>query len=160
MKMVCYFTHYWKNDTWRHMTEIKNQVQNYKLARAGSNLFRKRGVTPGDYVYIVTVFDGELFLGGSIHVENILDQDQVERYHDWGYKIWVSDDHIVSLIDFAMEFNPVRKVPFQIVNKLRFVSNTGIKPLKLIDGKIDGQTLRGVRRLSKGSAILLDEIVS
>jgi hypothetical protein len=158
MKMVRYYTQYWTNDTWRYMTEIKAQIQSYRLARAGSNIFRNRGVKPGDYVYIVTVIDGELFLGGRIHVDKILDQDQVEKYHEWGYKIWVSQDHIVSLIDSAMEFEPDRKVAFHLVKKLRFHSSGDLKPLKMVNGNIDRQTLRGVRRLSEKSAMLLDEL--
>ena len=154
--MVRYYTHYWQNATWKHMVKIKKEVKDYKLARAGSNMFRNRNVKVGDYVYVVTVINGELYLGGRICVEKILDQKQVEEYHDWGYEIWTSDDHIVSSLDKAMDFIPDRRIPADSVKNIKFHTRSGPKPLKFVNEMIDRQTLRGVRRLTEESTKLLD----
>src|SRR5437899_9179219 len=65
-----YFTHYWANDTWAENSHAEGEP----FRHAASNLFRSRGVASGDFVYVVTVQEGKLFLAGRIEVDRVLGQ--------------------------------------------------------------------------------------
>src|SRR2546428_3651803 len=69
-----YFTHYWANDTW----EENSRQEGKPLIHTASNLFRSRGVAIGDFVYVVTVLAGRLFLLGRIEVGAMLGQVAAE----------------------------------------------------------------------------------
>jgi hypothetical protein len=49
------------------------------LEHSASNEFRARGVTPGDLVYVVTVRNGQLYVGASLVVGQLLGQRAAER---------------------------------------------------------------------------------
>ena len=57
--MTRYWTCHWQNRHWRDDVNPE-----YKpVCSSGSNSFRKRGVSVGDVVYIVSLADGQLYLG-------------------------------------------------------------------------------------------------
>lgn len=149
-----YFTHYWNKDAWENARSSGEEGIPY----AFSNQFRKRGVAPGDYIYVLTVIAGDLFLGGRMEVGQILDQAEAERRR--GEKLSDGADHAFALKDSHTKMMFDRKVPKHVVRKL--VSVTEGKKSVLVfgeDGKLDQQTLRVVRELTLGSAQLLDEFI-
>lgn len=158
--MTRYFTHYWANPTWEIMAELLSTHVDGKLARAGSNRFRSKNIQSGDYVFVVTILDGQLRVGGRIIVDKVLDQADAEVYADWGFDIWQSDQHVAMPLKDAFSFTPENIVPVDDVKRLEFISGDSVKTLKFIDEKrLDPQTLRGVRELTPSSATLLNEYI-
>lgn len=154
--MQKYFTHYWQNDTWDFHQQ--NQHSGNLLDHIAGNLFRKRGVSVEDIVYVVTVIRGELYLCGCLTVGKICKGKQAAK--DLGVKasdLWQANEHII-----ASEATPMRwdlKVPLEITQKIKFASNTNPKLKFISSGKLDQQTLRGVRQLTADSAMLFDQLL-
>lgn len=139
-----FWTHYWKNDTW-------DEESDEPLDHAASNVFHSRGVAAGDRVYVVTVRDGHLYLGGVITVDAVVGQSEAERRLGKS-SIWAADDHVI-----AKESGPFvrdRQVADEVARGLRFLPNG--EPMEFKEGAIDTQTMRGVRELAPESAALLD----
>jgi hypothetical protein len=58
------------------------------------NQFIKRGVARGDYIYVVTVRQGHLYLIWRLYVGGILDHQQAkERF---GGDIWETEQYVVG----------------------------------------------------------------
>src|SRR5206468_1037169 len=112
-----YFTHYWANDTWAE----NSHTQDKPFRHAASNLFRSRGVASGDFVYVVTVLEGRLFLAGRIEVDRVLGQDEAEAIIGEG-PLWPADDHVVSKPGTEKPVQFDREVPLDVVKRLRFIS--------------------------------------
>lgn len=151
------FTHYWKNETWDDH-EDSGWFRRHHLEHAAGNLFESRGVGVGDLVYIVTVKQGRLFLGGRMRVEKITAQTECDEY--FGESLWPASTHLIAskAASTPMRFDCV--VPGELVRRLRFVSHEGPKPPCFdASGQLDRQTLRGVRELTRESAALLDSVL-
>jgi hypothetical protein len=150
-----YFTHYWANETW----EENSRQEGKQLIHTAGNLFRSRGVTIGDFVYVVTVLAGRLFLLGRIEVGAMLDQGEAEA--KLGERLWAADEHIIarSRTESPQRFG--REVPMNVTESLRFMGGEG-PAMKLAfdaDGLLDRQTMRGVRELTNPSAAALDPLL-
>src|SRR2546426_1511578 len=131
-----YFTHYWANETWAENSHEEGK----SFRHAASNLFRSRGLASGDFVYVVTILEGRLFLAGRIEVDRLLGQEEAEAVIGQG-SLWPADDHIVAK---AGTENPVRfhrRVPPDVVRRLRFLSGDGpaVAPLVDSEGRLDPQ---------------------
>jgi hypothetical protein len=158
--MKRYFTHYWKNTTW------DNQVRGYalesskELDHTASNMFRDRGISKGDNVYIITVKRGQLFLLCKLTVGYVCGFEKAARLLKTE-NLWGADDHIV-----AESPAPIRRkfdfpLPLTITEQLRFEGSGESKSPRFVKpGILDQQTLRGVRELDYGSAQLLDKFLS
>ena len=158
--MIKYFTHYWANTTWNDMVSIIEQHLDGKLLRAGSNLFNPIKINKGDKVYIVTVIQGQLYLGGRIIVDHILPHITAINFQDWGYPLWEANYHIIMNKESAGYFKPDNKIPNEVTKNLKFRSSGGLKKLKYEnEGILDRQTLRNVRQLTKISAERLDQFL-
>lgn len=155
-----YFTQYWDNSTWEDTAIFLQSTQNTILNHSASNLFRKRGVKPGDYVYIVTVMSGLLYLGTRIFVEKLLNKQEAEQYLNYRYELWDAKDHIVMPSEQAMKFNHKRVVPPHITEKLRILAPNGqtLFPQFKKSGELDESLFRGVKRLTAESAKFLDSL--
>lgn len=151
-----HFTHYWKNKTWRwHM---RNTDPGEHLRHAASNLFRQRGVGPGDTIYVVTVIRGELYLCAKMRVGRVCGEGEAARALGWEVnELWKAKDHAVAAADTPMRFD--LPVPPEIVEQLVFVSRDRPRPTFEPGGELDKQTLRGVRELRPESAALLDKLL-
>jgi hypothetical protein len=116
-------------------------------------------VAVGDYVYVVTVLSGRLFLLGRIEVGAILDQDQAEAI--LGGDLWEADDHVVAKAGSENPHRFRRGVPMEVAKGLRFMGGEGPAHTPELDsgGSLDRQTMRGVRELTASSAALLDSLI-
>src|SRR2546422_7418524 len=115
-----YFTHYWSNDTWADESIQEGEP----FRHAASNLFRSRGVAVGDFVYVVTVLEGRLFLAGRIEVDRVLGQEEAEALIGQE-PLWPAEDHVVSKPESARPAQFDRVVPLEVVKRLRFISGKG-----------------------------------
>jgi len=155
--MSRYFTHYWQNSTWFRSKEW--HADGDLLEYVGGNLFTKRGVGIGDTIYVVTVLRGKLYLCGKLTVRRICDANEAAK--ELGREaddLWDASEHVVALQATPMRFD--RPVRLKITAGLRFVNRNGSKTLYFVEpGKLDQQTLRGVRELEPSSALDLDALL-
>ncbi len=151
-----YFTHYWANDTWRWQREQEGEP----LRHTAGNLFRSRGVGSGDFVYVVTVLEGRLFLAGRIEVQSIVGQQEASTALAED-RLWEASEHIIARPGTDNPQRYRRQVPAEVVKQLRFIEHTGPAVAPIVDsqGLLDRQTLRGVRELTPASAALLDRLI-
>lgn len=145
------FTQYWTNETWKVEAD---RFEGRPLDHTASNEFVQRGVRPGARLYVVTNIRGRLLVAGRIGVGRIVGQREAQRAI--GYKVWDASDHILPSSSTTFRFG--RRVPVDVARRLRF--GTLAAPLVVdANGRIDKQTLRGVRRITPESAALLDGVV-
>jgi HNH endonuclease len=140
------FTQYWKNTTldWHESDELEHTA---------SNQFTKRGVRAGDHIFIVTVADGKMHLGGVLVVDKLLTKRAAQKIY--GKEVWDATDHVLD-----RQPRPFYKdlvVPMRTVRALRFEGNKALA--FKTPGQLDTQTLRGVRELTPKSAELLQDIL-
>jgi hypothetical protein len=140
------FTQYWKNATWE-------SHGNTDLVFTASNEFRKLGIKSGDKIFIVTNIRGTLHLGGQLTVLKLVDAQEARKLY--GKDVWKAADYAVGTSPTLFNIN--RPIPPTITRALRFGDD---KPLVFTrQGRLDQQTIRGVRRLKPASAKLLDSLL-
>jgi len=150
------WTCHWQFRYWRPDVNREGQP----LRSSGSNSFRKRGVTAGDTMYIVSLRGGQLYLGGRMTVKQIISRPEAVRLwnddslYDAGE--WAVDpEQGGTLIDLHRRLHPA------LTKRLRFESKDGPKePCFISDTELDNQATRGVRELTPESAALLDRIIA
>jgi hypothetical protein len=135
------------------------------LQHTASNVFRDRGVRRGDTIFVAEVVDGQLALIGRMVVGEILTRGEARKL--LGPDVWDAQDHLIAAPG-ASEITWGRRLEADDVADLRFLQKTGrvgrdglptyrTTKLKLgADGRLDAQTTRTVRRLTAGSAALLE----
>jgi hypothetical protein len=154
--MKRFWTCYWQNCTWRPDVNAEYEPTRSSL----SDTFRKHGVSVGDVAYIVSLIDGQLFLGGRITVSRIVSRARAVRIlgHSnlWRAKECIIDDEGGSIFNLHRRLAPALTRQLHFLSPkhgpigLRFVSNTNL----------DVQTARGVRELTPESAALLERIIA
>ncbi|MFM7174523.1 MAG: HNH endonuclease [Caldilinea sp.] len=151
------FTHYWSNTTWQQHAASASTSE--LPDHAASNLFRVRGIQPGDQLYIVTLRHGALYLLTKLRIAAVCDvEEAADLLATAPELLWEAEDHVVA--DAAAPANFDRPVPLAVAQALRFVSGGEPKPLKFqAEDRIDQQTLRGVRELTAESAARLDALL-
>lgn len=141
------FTQYWRNSTW-------DSCERSRLAHTASSQFRKRQVSPGDAIYVVTLRHGKLYVGARLVVKVVLSRKAAQQ--ELGTSdLWEASDHALALR--ATRFRDDIRVPDSVARALRF---EGGKALAFREPRrIDSQALRGVRRLTTRSAQMLDVLL-
>lgn len=127
------------------------------LDYTGSNIFRQRGVSPGDSVYVVTILNGVLYLLGKMQVERLCDYEEAEKY--MRHQPWQARDHVIGSHGTPKRFEG--EVPPEITGQLTFISSQGNMSVRWVSADwLDRQTLRGVREITSGSAKKLDDLIA
>ena len=70
--MPRYFTFHWRKEFWR--PEVNGEGSPIKSS--GSNVFLQRRVSDGDIMYIVSLIDGYMYVGGKLTVSEIVDRQK------------------------------------------------------------------------------------
>jgi hypothetical protein len=156
ISMPRYFTTYWKNEQWERQ---RQRAAGEPQGHISANNLRKKGIRPGDCLYVVTLIEGRLFLAGRIEVGEMLTQSQAESLFE--QSLYSADDHILAREGSEMAFDLDRVVPRNITTQLRFVKKRE-QPVPLVfkgKGLLDQQTLRSIRELTYESARLLDALL-
>ena len=142
--MSKYFTYLWKNDEWKR--KVKDLDQN--LIYAASNQFSERGVKVEDTLFIVTVLDGCLYLGGKIIIKQITNRSTAASLLSLNEAdLWKASEYAIASLSSISIFQKNNLIEGVISHKLEFTDGRGFKNPKLKDGKLDVQTFRGVREL-------------
>lgn len=150
--MTRYFTQYWTNETWNYNRNGEGELLNH----IAGNLFKERGVKPGDIVYVVTVIKGKLYLLGKMKVAKVYNLEEAGA--ELSYEVWEASDHLIAAAATPTDYN--REVPLEVTKNIKFISGSDKnKKLKFKSELLDTQTLRGVRELAFESATQLDEIL-
>jgi hypothetical protein len=150
-----FWTSHWQFRFWR--PDINREGQ--PVRSSGSNGFRKRGVSVGDSVYIVSLSAGQLYLGGRMVVKRIVSRSEAARLWNndnlFDLEEWIVDPKETgTLLDLHRRLSPT------LTKQLRFMSSTGPKePFFASETELDNQATRGVRELTLESAALLDRII-
>src|ERR1017187_9785184 len=145
-----YWICHWQNRYWKH--EINPEGK--PLRSSGSNMFSKRGVAPEDVVYVVSILDGMLLLGGRMIVTEIVSRSELvrrrkdDRFYDAAE--WAIAEPAGTRLDLHRALDP------DLTSRLRFISSESQSkpPCFRAEGKLDGQTTRGLRELTRDSAEL------
>jgi hypothetical protein len=151
-----FWTFHWQNNTWRPDVNTAYELIDHS---AGNN-FTKRGVSRGDIVYIVTISEGYLYLGGLMRVKSIVNHKTAVKHfhHD---NLFEAEEHLIADMEFSTPLHLYRRLAPALTKRLRFVSKSGPQGLKFTSAtQLDGQTTRSVRELTLESAGLLDRIIS
>jgi hypothetical protein len=151
-----YFTTYWTSEPWQHSAGGFTE-------HAASNEFRKRGVGPGDHVYVVHYRAREVFLGARIIVERVTTKEEAASELGMDVdEIWDARDHILADPASVQRLHPGRAIPRSTLRELTFVRDDGTETgLKFdTDGAANQQTLRTVRELTEASARALDSLIA
>lgn len=154
--MPRYFTHYWKNETWK---DLRVEQQGDVLDYIGGSQFRQRGMQPEDHVYVLTVIRGQLYLLGKLVIGDLGDIDTIaQQLNTTSSQLWQETDHISASEATPMDFE--RRVPLELTEQLRLRSGAATRGLVFKSpGHLDTQTMRTVRELTAESAQLLDSIL-
>jgi hypothetical protein len=154
--MTRYWTCHWQNRYWRDDVNPK-----YKpVCSSGSNSFRKRGVSVGDVVYIVSLADGQLYLGGRMTVKRIVSRAEAVQIWD-DDNLYDADEWIIDEEESGTPLNLHRCLAPEVSRQLCFVSSRS-EPKGLFfvsESHLDVQATRGVRELTPESVALLDQII-
>jgi hypothetical protein len=153
-----FFTRYRTNEQW--FEEQEEMEKNPKLRffdRTASNIFRKRGVSVGDYLYLVTTISGRFYVAGKMEVGEILSLDEATRRFPERRFFHVSDQILASRVT-ALDYT--REVPLSMTARLLFYKAGRLSTLKFSKpGWLDSQTLRGIREMPRETAEKLDELL-
>ena len=143
-----YWMCHWQIRNWRNDVNSEGE----RLSSAFSSRFSKRGVKKGDVVFITSLRNGRLMLGGKMTVGNITPPSTNER-EEW----------LHARRGSGTPLNLDRPVPRRLTRELRFISSDSKTKGLLFDRndktRLDVQTTRGIRELTMESAGLLDDLI-
>src|SRR5689334_10151533 len=118
--MPRYFTYYWKNEFCE--PEEEGAPERYLNHLAGSR-FLKRGVKPGDFVYLVTVKKGELYLVARMEVGEIVDtQEAAILLKRDPEELWDAEEHLMAKPGSGTCMIFDRWVSLDVTKSLRFLN--------------------------------------
>lgn len=147
------FTHYWAKDT------VEVVAEGEPLDHTSGERFDEKSIGHGATIFAVNVRKGELYLIGRLVVGEFVYSDEEARTR-LGYPPYSARLHLIAASGTSTPMSKNRLVPMEIVRQLTFHTAQGQQGLAFLpDGKLDRQTLRGVRRLTPRSADLLDEFL-
>jgi hypothetical protein len=155
--MTRYWTCHWQNRYWRD--DVNPEYE--PILAAGSNSFRRRGVSIGDVVYIVSLADGQLFLGGRMTVKQIVSRAEAIRLQD-NENLYDANEWIIGDKEAGTPLKLHRRLAPEVSRQLRFISpRSEPKGLFFVsESHLNVQATRGVRELTPASAALLDRTIA
>jgi hypothetical protein len=148
-----YFVQLWAQSQNKWLQE-KEVLAHKPLNQTAGNQFEKRNVQPGDYIYVVTVVNHQLYLIGRLQVDRICSQIEAERILKTT-TLWEAGEHAIAKNGTAIPMRHNLLVPRNSAESLIFITQQGFTPL----GPIDGRKLQSMRELAEESAKILDKML-
>lgn len=137
--------HYWKP------VQIRRNIRHGRIDHIASSQFGK--LLPGDRVWIVGVENGELLTIGYVDVRERITREEARGRVS--YEPFDATWHVLVPQEEAIE---ARRVSLRdIANALRFESR-GNTSLDLSRGHVDAKQLQRIRRLTPGTAALVEDV--
>lgn len=147
--MARFFTHGWQ------YAEVRKEREGEPLCHAAGSRFSSRGIEAGDFVYVVAVHGGKLYVLGKMQVGKIVSKDEARRI--LGMEPYDASEHLIA--DACTQAR-LTEVPVTIAKELRFVNSSRKEGLAFRAADVlDPQTVRVVRELDAESASRLDELL-
>lgn len=148
--MARFFTY-----SWQYAEARKESERGGPLAHAAGSRFSSRGIDAGDFVYIVAVHRGQLYLLGKMQVGKIVSKDEARRI--FGTEPYDAPEHLIAS---ACTSAQLTEVPVAVAKELRFVGDSRKEALAFREEDIlDPQTMRAIRELDPDSASRLDDLL-
>lgn len=146
---------HWQYKFWNAETNGANR----RVYTSASNGFLKRGVTPGDTIYVISQHEGRLYLGGRMTVNRIVSRREAialfgnkNLYDATEFAIGSERDGTILRYD--------RVLALDLTKCLRFLTREGERGASFVSRtRLDNQALRGIRELTSQTAALLDEVL-
>lgn len=149
-----FWTVHWQNSLWKPRANVEGKP----IQASGSGVFEARGVAPGDVLYIISLSEGQLLLGGRMVVSTIVSRDAACRM--LGTDNLFETDQWAINIDGGSPLHLHRRLAPDVSKKLLFTRTNGKRGLTFIDElNLDNQATRGISKLTDESARLLDSII-
>lgn len=153
-----FFTRYRTNEQWfEQQEELEKNPQARFFDYTASNIFRQRGVSVGDHLYLVTTIAGRFHLAGKMEVGAILSLAEAAKRFPSRKLFKVADQIIASRVT-ALDY--AREIPLTMTARLSFYKAGKLATLKFAKpGLLDSQTLRGIREMPPETAQKLDALL-
>jgi hypothetical protein len=147
--MARFFTYSWQ------YAQAQKASEGRPLRHAAGSRFSKRGIEPGDFVYIVSVHQGSLYLLGKLQVGQIVSQNEARRI--LGTEPYDAPEHLIAS---AGTWPQLIEVPLALTKELRFISGPRKEGIAFrTEDRLDPQTMRMIRELDPESASRLDNLL-
>jgi hypothetical protein len=157
--MSRFFTYFWSDEFCdaRYRAGLSGTPLEY-IAGDG---FRHAGMEEGDTLYVISVYDGQVMLVGSMLVGRIL-ASYSEALALIAPDVEKAREYVLPADEHATEQYFTRQLMMEETGDLRFLTPDGSsKPLKFADGEeVDASALAGVHEITPASAVLLDQVLS
>jgi hypothetical protein len=128
--------------SWQYV-EARKESEGGLLGHAAGSRFSSRGIEPGDFVYIVAVHRGQLYLLGKMQVAKIVSLDEARRI--LGAEPYDAPEHLIAS---ACTPAHLTQVPVALAKELRFIGGSRKEGLAFREEEIlDPQTMRVIREL-------------
>lgn len=164
---VTYWTHYWAQRTVESQALAAEDDSEMYLGHTASNMFGRLDgkfdindakVHIGDTVYCLSQFDGRVLLLGRLEVGEVVDQRRAERLLD-SHDVWRAKYHLIANPDTVTPLYFDLFLPTAEAKKIEFINGSKVVPPLFVNGRLDQQTLRPVRRLTPAAAARLDAVL-
>ncbi|MFZ1731277.1 MAG: hypothetical protein WBQ23_09615 [Bacteroidota bacterium] len=157
--MSRFFMHFWSDELCdMHYSEGFSGTMLEFTAGEG---FSRAELQPGDILYIISVYDGQLMLIGKMTVGRIL-TSYSEAVSLIAPEVEEAPEYVLCAEGLASEQYFTRQLMMEEAGDLRFLTIDGsTKPLKFADGEeVDEHALEGVHEITPASAMILDQVLS
>lgn len=151
--MARYFTQIWarSHNDWLAKDEVR---RGESLNHTAGNQFKRQKVRSGDFIYVVTVEDQQLYLIGRLQVDRICSQQEAERILKTT-NLWLASQHAIAKPGTELPMRSDLAVPLETAEGLPFVTKQRLTRL----GPVNGRKLQAMRELTEDSAKALDELL-
>jgi hypothetical protein len=147
--MSRFFTYSWQ------YAEARKESEGGPLGHAAGSRFSSRGIQPGDFIYIVAVHRGELYLLGKMQVGKIVSKDEAHRI--LGAEPYDAPEHLIASSCTPTQLS---KVPVSLAKEIRFIGSSRKEALAFREGEVlEPQTMRVIRELDPESASRFDDLL-
>lgn len=147
--MTRFFTHGWQ------YAEARKEPDDEPLGHAAGSRFSSRGIKQGDFIYVVALHHGKLYVLGKMQVGKIVTKDEARRL--LGEEPYDATEHVIAS---ACTRARLTEVPITLAKELQFVRGSRKEGLTFREEDVlDPQTVRVIRELDAESASRLDELL-
>jgi hypothetical protein len=147
--MARFFTYSWQ------YTQARKGSETGPLGHAAGSRFSSRGIEPGDFLYIVAVRRGQMYLLGKMLLGKIVSKEEARRI--LGTERHDAREHLIAS---ACTQAQLVQVPMALIKELRFSRGSRKEGLAFRDEDIlASQTMRVIRELDPDSATRLDGLL-
>jgi bifunctional DNA-binding transcriptional regulator/antitoxin component of YhaV-PrlF toxin-antitoxin module len=124
------------------------------LCHDAGNQCRTRGIKRGDFVYVVTVREGDLYLMGRLQVGEVCSLARATA--KLGPDLWDANDHLIAESGSEVPMRADVTIPPGVAKLLTFVNSDGKANLRYPVNHMEFQT---VREVDRDSAYELDQLL-